>query len=304
MDSSVEHFLEYIKEKNYLQWKNVNSQIDEMSLQEISEFSEVIHYYETQGMLPEEQAEKYLSFCKITMQEQILFSRTHQYRYSKFKDVNEVVYNDVEFMEMYMVSLELTLYLWKNNRALFRFYKEKVANKVGKKFLEIGPGHGRFLAEAIVNASYDEYYGIDVSQTSIEICQEHLNNMSMLKDIKEKKVCLKCMDFFDYDGNEKFDGIVMGEILEHVEQPKAFLQKAYDLAEDDAFVFITVPINSPELDHIYLFRSVVEVKQLIFDSGFIICDYVTVFQKNYTLEQAEKNAIPINTAFVLKKSKV
>lgn len=203
-----------------------------------------------------------------------------------------------------MVSLELTLYLWKNNRELFRFYRKKIAHRIGKKFLEIGPGHGRFLAEAIVNASYDEYHGIDVSRSSIDICQDHLNNMSTLKNIKEKNVSLKCMDFFDYDGNEKFDGIVMGEILEHVEQPKAFLQKAYALAADEAFVFITVPINSPELDHIYLFRNVAKVEQLICDSGFSICDSLIVFQKNYTREKAEKNTIPINTAFVLKKSKI
>lgn len=95
MDNGVERFLEHIKYKSDLQWKYVNVQMDEMLLSEIENLADVIYYYETQGMSPEEQADKYLSFCKVTMQEQILFSRTHQYRYSKFEEVNEIVYNDV-----------------------------------------------------------------------------------------------------------------------------------------------------------------------------------------------------------------
>ncbi len=68
------------------------------------------------------------------------------------------------------------------------------------------------------------------------------------------------MDFLEYDFNEQFDFITIGEVLEHVENPKNFLNKARKILSDDGNIFITVPINGPAVDHIYLFLILMRLK--------------------------------------------
>jgi 2-polyprenyl-3-methyl-5-hydroxy-6-metoxy-1,4-benzoquinol methylase len=100
--------------------------------------------------------------------------------------------------------------------------------------------------------------------------------------------------------NEKFDMVVIGEVLEHVENPLEFLKKAQRLLTKNAVIYITVPINSPEVDHIYLFRHTDEIVKMIKDAHLTVLDYTEVTPKISTsIETARKRNLPIKTAFIL-----
>ena len=64
----------------------------------------------------------------------------------------------------------------------------------------------------------------------------------------------------------------IGEVLEHVEDPARLLRKLRELCSDDGLVFMTTPTNAPAIDHIYLFRDVQHIRDLIAEAGFDVLD--------------------------------
>jgi SAM-dependent methyltransferase len=49
-------------------------------------------------------------------------------------------------------------------------------------------------------------------------------------------------DFFDASlDDQRFDAIIMSELIEHVPAPARFLRRAYELLEDDGLLYLTTP---------------------------------------------------------------
>ena len=98
-----------------------------------------------------------------------------------------------------------------------------------------------------------------------------------------------------------YSAIVMGEVLEHVEQPGVFLETIASIAADDAFIFITTPINAPAIDHIYLFESWDSIETLVKGSGLAVADKLLVPYPGLSVEESQEQSLPINVAMVLTK---
>jgi 2-polyprenyl-3-methyl-5-hydroxy-6-metoxy-1,4-benzoquinol methylase len=154
------------------------------------------------------------------------------------------------------------------------------------------------MVTAMQQTDFHQYIAVDVSKTSVELTLHYINY-----SIKEhsKKYSVIHEDFFKYHNKELFDAIVMGEVLEHVENPSGFLNKIHQIASDDAHIFITTAINAPQPDHIYLFNNLNEVMELLTESNFTVLDFIAVNTNNVPIEKAEKKKIPIVVAFILKK---
>ena len=108
-------------------------------------------------------------------------------------------------------------------------------------------------------------------------------------------------DFFQYKSDEKFDCIVMGEVLEHVERPLQMLEKIYELLNQTGKAFVTTVINAPAVDHIYLFKNIEQVLELAKKAGFKIFDYLCVTEGDISLEKAIKKRRAIDIAMILEK---
>ena len=138
--------------------------------------------------------------------------------------------------------------------SLYRFFKITIPKAKNGSYLEIGPGHGYFFYNALNFTAYTHFVGVDLSETSIQ-------QTKSLADWKtpEKNIQLYQGDFFySLLGESCFDAIIMGEMLEHVENPQDYLKKISLLAKQDAYIFITTCINAPAIDHIYQFKNLEE----------------------------------------------
>lgn len=97
----------------------------------------------------------------------------------------------------------------------------------GTKYLEVGVGNGEMLAVALE-------MGYDVS--AVEICKEDCENISGALGVD-----IVWSDFLKYKSEQKYDVIIMGDILEHVSKPIDALQKAYELLNDNGILWLSTP---------------------------------------------------------------
>ncbi|MDD3138168.1 MAG: methyltransferase [Lachnospiraceae bacterium] len=239
-------------------------------------------------------AESYAFILKQTMKEQMYFLKNKQYRYKKYDDVSQEVYNDREFMQKYMIGLGLSTIMWQNHRIMYNFFKDNICNNLisGDNYLEIGAGHGLFFSEILKKRKYATYDIVDISETSIELTKK------MVQDIDGREnVNYICNDFLKLN-NQEYDMIVMGEVLEHVEMPQIFLKKCYDMLSKNGLVYVSTCANAPEPDHIYLFSSPEEVEMMIIEAGLKIKQSIILPYENHTAKECIEAKLPINMAYI------
>ncbi len=295
----LEEFLSNIAERNPYQVKYLQTAMKDITVKELQKLENIFNFYIKQGDNIESVTNKYLNLIDFIMEDQKYFLENGHYRYSSFKDVEEL-YKTSSYMESYVVGLGLSTYLWHVHRGMMRFFFEHCKRLTkGGKYLEIGPGHGEYFITAMENTDFDSYCAVDISETSVNItksfCEYSLGNATN----KNYQVLHK--NFFDYTPKDKFDAVIMGEVLEHVENPKMFLEKIYDVANDDAFIYITTAINAPQPDHIYHFRTIDEVLDLFRNTKLGVVDQILLTANNVPIEKAINKEYAIVAGFVLSK---
>ena len=295
----VDYFLEEMEKRNPVHYRQINKII----LNFDSEWREFTNTYliKFEEYLKEKNRdfiygiESYLKVVNDTMMEQYDFMKRGEYSCKSFKDAYEKVYSNSEVMEYYMTGLMFTQLFWKNHYETFRYFSKNIEQYLKEKseYLEIGGGHGLFVTEVIKNIQKKGNITlVDISETSLEMAKIILKN---------RKINYILSDIFDIKNEAKYDFITMGEVLEHVEQPKELLKKIYSLLIKNGMFFITVPINSPAIDHIYLFKKEEEIREMIKSIGFKIEEEIVIKSENIKPELEEKLKISKMYCAFLKK---
>jgi len=97
----------------------------------------------------------------------------------------------------------------------------------GKRLLDVGCGDGQLLSTA-TEAGWVAR-GIDLSEAAISLC-------------KARGLCASRTDFFSPElDDERFDVIVMSELIEHVPSPQRFFQRAERLLHEGGLLYLTTP---------------------------------------------------------------
>jgi 2-polyprenyl-3-methyl-5-hydroxy-6-metoxy-1,4-benzoquinol methylase len=297
---SLQEFLEFVEQKNILHAKFLKTSLSDITDKEIIKFESLLRFYMQMGNDTLEQiVDKYLHKISFIMEEQLYFFQHNKYRFSTYSEV-ENYYKDPAYMDSYTIGLGLSTYLWRVHREVMRFFVKylTMSNITNGWYFEIGPGHGEYFATAMQETNFEQYTAIDISKTSVELTQRYINYS--IENIAKKYTVIHD-DFFNYHNDKLFDAVVMGEVLEHVENPAAFLKKIHQIAADNAHIFITTAINAPMPDHIYLFNNLNEVIELFKKENFDVIDYIAVNTNNVPIDKAEKRKIPIVCGFILKK---
>ena len=241
----------------------------------------------------------HVASCYVRMREDMQqlyqeFIRTESYPNTSFEEVRKAIYEQPEIMEYHMHGLTLAQFLWPDQYERFRFfseYLEKLDFEV-RHYLEIGAGHGLYLQEAIrILEGGVRYDVVDVSPTSIELSQ----NL-----VRDNRVNFMLADVFDLDPITQYDLIVMGELIEHLEDPLAMLKKARELLTPEGQIYVTTPANAPMIDHIYLFRNAEEIRSLVREAGLEIIAESKMYADNMPAEIAERFKLPMMYAAFLK----
>jgi hypothetical protein len=241
--------------------------------------------------------EGYRWMCEMVLEEELHFRRTGAYRYSRFEEVRDRVYFDDVVMTKYMDGLLLSQVLWANHITVLDNYIRSFVSKsrAGVRHLEVGPGHGLllYLAASVPDIRLT---GWDVSTTSLDRTRDALSRLRA-----GREVALLLQSVFEVTPGMKYDSVVISEVLEHLEQPKQALVGLRDCMTAGARIYVNAPVNSPAVDHIYLFRTPDELVELVRDSGFKVESTCFAPSTGYTEARARKHKTSISCAVIATK---
>lgn len=244
--------------------------------------------------------EGYVYFTGTVINETKYFQEHGSYRYSSFDEVNRNVYANEKNMTLYMLGLSLAEYLWETTLRIHRFFEKEIRNTYGDCYLEIGPGHGKYFSEAYELGHFKRYVGIDISQTAIAMTESYMKRQKSNQS-SSKDYTLICQDVVSWDTHERYDFIVIQEVLEHLEDPLGMLKKLRELLSVDGTAYALMPICAPSAQHIFLFRDTTHVRELVGKAGLEIVKEEYVTANSVSIETAEKKKLPINACLIVKK---
>ena len=277
--------LEEISSKDKLHSKKISGNIAFIKDKYSSELEELLQlvqaYFENLELDTERVASDYLKMIADMRTEGLYFYKHGKYRCANQQIANEYVYSKPYVMSYYMNALLVSQVMWKHHFNIFMYFQDQL----GKLFndhsnlsiLDIGPGHGFF--SYLVKKEFPDYEKLDL----IDISETSLTMTKGIIGYDEDKISYFQQDVFDYQDTNKYDFIVLGEVLEHLDEPKQILRKLSKLLKPGGLLWLTTPTNAPALDHVYLFKTKEEVFDLIKDAGM-----ETVGSCNYFAEDMDE----------------
>lgn len=277
---------------------NIKASIDSLNENMMLFLEQLLNVYDSQNRNTKFLAECYAFILKETMREQMYFAKHKDYRCHTYAEVADAVYDSPNYMEKYMIGLAISTVLWENHRKLYEFYLKFIRTKIrGGRYLEIGPGHGLFFREVLHRGICDNYTVVDISDTSLSLTKKMVDDLG----IHDEVVQYLHQDFLAFEDLNKYDVIVMGEVLEHVEKPLEFLKKCKELMSDNGKCYISTCANAAAVDHIQLFNFSAEVEKLISLAGLNVNTKLVVPYRGYSIGECEQMKLPMNMAYICSK---
>jgi 2-polyprenyl-3-methyl-5-hydroxy-6-metoxy-1,4-benzoquinol methylase len=242
--------------------------------------------------------ESYKWLCGIFNEEQIAFMRTGKYRRSSFADADAAVYANSSYMQKYMEGLLVSQLFWNNHAKSYLFHETFIQGlKPHSRYLEIGPGHGLYLATAALEPNCEVVEAWDVSEESLLQTEASTRRMGVTKPVRLVKRDVVEAGIRE-EGAPTFDVIVICEVLEHLEYPARALDNLRSLLAPGGRILVNFPINSPAPDHIYLLESLEAVESMIKNAGFRIEAAQGFPTTGYSLKRAMATRATVSCAVI------
>lgn len=300
---NIEYLKNKIFEKSSFQQKKLEdffSKQDKKFNQDFELFlEEYIGYLNKNSLTIEYGIDAYLKMVSDMFKSQIKFMRTGKYPVTNTTEAIDNVYNDKTEMLSYMIGLALSQYLWSTHYEMFNHLKEELRKnaKEIKTYLEIGPGHGLFLKNAIDILDEDtNMTAIDISPISLEVSKSIIEYFYPNKNIKFINE-----DMLKLDLDSNCDFIVMGEVIEHVETPELLLKKISKLLSQNGKAFLSTCVNCPAIDHVYHFHTVDEIRDMFKRCGLKIVSEKVLPVENLPMCEIEDKKITINYSAIVQR---
>jgi 2-polyprenyl-3-methyl-5-hydroxy-6-metoxy-1,4-benzoquinol methylase len=244
-------------------------------------------FIESKGKTFDYGIECYLKLRAAMAWENLNFLRNGCYSNSSFAEVAERVYRNPEVMEYHMYGLVFAQFLWPDQYLRFSFFCDNFAKYIPniRNYLEIGAGHALYVSEAAAVLSPEAHIDVvDISPSSMELAEGMLNGA---------KVSTHLIDIFDFAPGRRYDFITIGEVLEHLEDPLAMLNRIRELLSPRGWAYITTPANSPMIDHIYLFNNAHEIREMLHAGGFNVENEAWMYANDLPPAKAEKQKVAL-----------
>jgi 2-polyprenyl-3-methyl-5-hydroxy-6-metoxy-1,4-benzoquinol methylase len=218
-------------------------------------------------------ARGYVEFAIDSMRLQKKFEKERVYKEKSYKQAMSEVYNNPEYMStLYLPGILLSHFLWPHHyrQKLFceaTFLKDMTRAKPDT-FYDVGIGTGFYSRLALQASENVKGRGYDISETSKSYA-EHQVSAFGLAPRYEVELC----DIVQDTPADTVEFAMSVEILEHLQDPESFLAALRKILAPGGKAFVTAALNAANADHIYLYRTPLEVADQLRQAGFQIEQY-------------------------------
>lgn len=170
------------------------------------------------------------------------------------------LHDDPDLMlERYLPGLYLAQVFWPNHWRKHSWFAERYLPRVldGHRVLDVGTGPGTFGTACLGRTD-------DVIFNDLSPHAETFVN-SIHPDQTHRFVI---ESFLEADFGAKFDHIVFSEIVEHLPDPAAGMDRLGELLAPDGLAFFSTATNAAFYDHTIIFETESEIDQLLDQHGF------------------------------------
>jgi len=241
-------------------------------------------------------AKGYGSFCVEALRLQRDFDKSGLYPENSYDNALKTVYQNEKYMlNVYLPSLFLTHFLWSHHYKLQIWVKKQFFSKIDStkesKFFDVGIGTGFYSYKFLKNFNNLFGYGYDISSASNAYTKNILSKNKLMNrySLENKFVKFAPKDTFDY--------LICIELLEHLENPLQLLIDMHEKLKMNGLGIISAAINAPNRDHIYLYKSMAEVRNQIIKSGFKIQNEIELL----AYEKIQERTVPSSGVFIVSK---
>ncbi len=237
----------------------------------------------------------YAEFCTDALRSQIFFERTGRYRASSYVDVAAACYHNPDFMlRCYLPGMYISHYVWPHHQRMLRYFRSLIAG-IGnvRTFSEVGTGCGMYSKEALALFKDAHGIGYDISEYSLSFTQRVADAYGF-----GARYSTVVQDIVVYTPAPA-DLLICQEVLEHLEDPSAFVRYLYQMIDKGGYAYISAAVNAGHVDHIYLYRTPAEVEQQLTAAGFSIVDA----KAEYAYGGKPQELTPCHAAFLCRRGK-
>ena len=273
MRTTFSQLLQEMKEKypNYAPlWVQSRDRFGSAWEQELSHHLDLVF-----GAQPSERWDEavkgYAEFCTEALRAQLFYERHGRYPASNYQEVLETCYRSADYMQVrYLPGQYISHFIWPHHQRMLRHYIDELLPRISADvvlFYEVGVGCGMYSQETLRAIPGARGVGLDISDYALEFTSRVVKAHGL-----GERYSTRNQDIIQEDIVEKADLVISQEVLEHLEDPGAFVGGLFRATRDGGWGYITAAVNAAHTDHIYHYKSVSEVEEQIVSSGWSVDD--------------------------------
>jgi 2-polyprenyl-3-methyl-5-hydroxy-6-metoxy-1,4-benzoquinol methylase len=229
---------------------------------------------------------KWVEFSYEFLLKQGKFLKSGHYAIADFDSIRRDLYDDEEKMkDFYLIALMFSYLFSPNYVAFFAFFRRHALPVAAsaRSVADVGCGHGVYLANMLLASADSRGIGFDISPGSLATTSRLLDSHK----IDRSRYELSLGDIqagLEVSGGTQ-DLVTCFEVIEHLERPGDALVELRRLLGPGGTLCLSTAIRMESVDHIHLFRTPEEVRDLIAGAGLRIVEDEVIPLSNEDIEQ-------------------
>ncbi|NEK94934.1 methyltransferase [Modestobacter muralis] len=212
----------------------------------------------------------YAAFAMQSMRLQAAFEVEGRYRPKTHGEAaSEVYFNEQHMMREYLPGLLLSHFLWPHHYRQVQFFDSAFVDVMrmagASSFVEVGTGTGLYSGMLLRRLPAVRGTGFDISPSSIRFTQDQLEALGV-----GHRYEAQLRDVVADPPGPLAEWLVCVEVLEHLDDPVAFLRGLRATMAPGGRAFITAALNAAHADHVHLYRSHDDVLAHLVEAGFTL----------------------------------